>query len=302
MENEFKLRPRGRGARLRPRRGLAAGILAGGLAALASSCGEGETAEVQLEERIQKIVGGSEATPGRWPSVAAILFDGSLRNPWWCGGTLIGRRWVVTAAHCATSPDASRYRVGLGCHDITECMTAHAVPVRNVIVHPEYRGWNNDIALLELAVDPGYPFTRMADAFDMAEIPIGYPAVALGWGRTEDSGPLSEKLREVQLDVLGVGDVCEENSSNTSVWPNEICIGRLDGSADTCQFDSGGPAFVRRGQEWALLGIISGGQACASAGYPGTYTYVPDQLEWVLSHTGQSRSALLTPAQILALN
>jgi secreted trypsin-like serine protease len=45
-----------------------------------------------------RIVGGQEAAVGEWPW--QILLGPNFT----CGGSILSSRWVVTAAHCVTSP------------------------------------------------------------------------------------------------------------------------------------------------------------------------------------------------------
>jgi hypothetical protein len=63
------------------------------------------------------LIGGEDAKRGSYPFVAALgVKDNFGRTVWACGGALINRRYVVTAAHCHSdkSPIAA---VLLGEHD-----------------------------------------------------------------------------------------------------------------------------------------------------------------------------------------
>ena len=50
------------------------------------------------------IVGGEEASIGEYPWLALIGYTSRGRSGviWSCGGSLIGNRYVLTAAHCVT--------------------------------------------------------------------------------------------------------------------------------------------------------------------------------------------------------
>ena len=52
---------------------------------------------VPLSEQANRITNGNLATRGQFPWQAAIIID----NTYFCSGSLISNRWVLTAAHSA---------------------------------------------------------------------------------------------------------------------------------------------------------------------------------------------------------
>jgi secreted trypsin-like serine protease len=51
---------------------------------------------VPVDEQHHRITGGSAASRAQFPWQVAITID----NAYFCGGSLISSRWVLTAAHC----------------------------------------------------------------------------------------------------------------------------------------------------------------------------------------------------------
>jgi secreted trypsin-like serine protease len=93
-----------------------------------------------------RIVGGEEVIPHSFP------WQVSLQNPngHWCGGSIINKHWIITAAHCYRS-DLS---VLAGIHDLSSPgTTTQKVNIEKYILHQAYNDvtTDNDIMLLKLS-------------------------------------------------------------------------------------------------------------------------------------------------------
>lgn len=65
--------------------------------------------------------------------------------------------------------------------------------------------------------------------------------------------------------------------------------GDLEGNVDSCQGDSGGPLVCKDASGVSYVwGIVSWGEKCGEAGFPGVYTKVAHYFEWIRQHTGWS--------------
>ena len=101
-----------------------------------------------------RIVGGKEVNPkGKLPY--QVLFRPCTPNGICslCGGTIVNKRFVVTAAHC-WEPEETDLWVIVGEHNVCDGVNegGKRVKVKKITSHPDYDkgSKNNDIAALEL--------------------------------------------------------------------------------------------------------------------------------------------------------
>lgn len=88
----------------------------------------------------------------------------------------------------------------------------------------------------------------------------------------------SAVLRKVSLPIVS-RTKCRAIYGASAITNDMICAGVDEGDKDSCQGDSGGP-FIDA-STGVLIGVISWGFNCATAGYPGAYARVGYFVDWI---------------------
>ncbi|KAI4466680.1 chymotrypsin-related [Holotrichia oblita] len=257
-----------------------------------------------LESDHTRIVGGNEVEAHSRPYQAALLLQHS-DGTFFCGGSLISRKFVLTAAHCVEGykkcqPKSNLLKTNtksyfsvtsaeviLGAHQFRENeegqIRLHATKFH---IH---NGWNkwfliNDIATIELDEEVKLTNTiqliSLPNRLDVGNNFANNDAVVSGWGLDSDqSTVVSPVLREVEVNVMRKFR-CNIRYLGV-IQDSHICTAGT-GGVGSCSGDSGGPLVIGNKQ----IGIVSFGLALGcEIGWPSVYTRVTSFLDWIEAHS-----------------
>ena len=136
-----------------------------------------------------------------------------------------------------------------------------------------------------------------------------------GWGELSYAGKTPDELHSVGLNIFSKY-YCYRNSYPMPFYEDDICAGApdkngnglTDAGTDTCKGDSGGPLICNVDGKATMVGLTSRGVGCAfegndrksymiifrqlndrSEGYPGLYTSILENSDWLSSMLGSSK-------------
>ncbi|XP_078110168.1 trypsin [Sander vitreus] len=238
-----------------------------------------EVLAVNCQELAQgRIVGGYAPVPH---SIKYIVSIQSTQRQHLCGGSLINKYWVITAAHCNIGVEKMMIVAGDYSLTIYEGTEQEILP-QLLVPHPEYNRTttNNDIMLIKVQA-PVYLNSYVSIALlprQGASVAEGRVCRVSGWGYTSPSGgQIPSTLRTITLPIVSTEKCNSSESFNGNITENMLCAGFSTGGKDACQGDSGGPLVC----EGRVYGLVSWGRGCADAQFPGVYTAVSKFRRWI---------------------
>ncbi|XP_057338091.1 CLIP domain-containing serine protease HP8-like [Microplitis mediator] len=256
-----------------------------------------------------RIIGGKNASMGMYPWIARIGYSSDLTGSdisYRCGGTLINKLYVVTAAHCVSNLPGSFKVTGirLGEHNSEtnpDCENGYcADPVQDfkpiqMLVHKRYNTphFKNDIALIRLdrpVVYNGFVMPICMPAGDLLKKNLtGGIAETAGWGIFDIDHPKSSiVLQTIKLPILETYMCVRSFKNQAQIDDMQLCVGGTVGK-DSCTGDSGGPLMKVEAlndiPKYYLIGIVSfGAKHCGQTAMPAVYTRITRYLFWILEN------------------
>lgn len=183
-----------------------------------------------------------------FPWHASIFLRQRSRVAYICGGSLISRSFVLTAAHCVVGHIPKMVYVHLGTETVSNLIRIH--------VYPLYFGkagnYGSDIALLELPVSVRYENFIYAVKINWQPEDFYANLKTMGFVPTKTD----DLMKIVSMPVVGYGECLARQRKD--FWKfitfTSFCAGWADGARGVCNGDSGSGLVVysTRRDKWLL--------------------------------------------------
>ncbi|XP_039509593.1 chymotrypsinogen A-like [Pimephales promelas] len=239
-----------------------------------------------------RVKDGDKAPKKAWPWMVS-LHDPTCHI---CGGSLISRQWVLSAAHCffwddGTPMDKDSILVYLGkMTQRKKNWKQKMLKVQQVYTHGSYNKGTliNDIALLHLS-DP-VKFNKYISSVSLvqsgSDFPVNTRSGIIGWGQIghQVNLPYPGTLQEAEVFVMD-STLCQAEltqwNNQHQITNDKICAGDPTGK-DTQHGDSGGPIMSKEHcSKWVQFGITSWGFPSTNGKTLGVYTRVSSFQQWI---------------------
>ncbi|XP_064484455.1 sushi, von Willebrand factor type A, EGF and pentraxin domain-containing protein 1-like [Ornithodoros turicata] len=267
-----------------------------------SVCGSTQRHNIDTgkEDKAEARIAGGENVETAWPWMVEVKNSGGL-----CGGSIISRTWILTAAHCVCKGEPNEtlrtedIQIRLGLTDTRNTSLAKDILIKRIIPHEAYNATTleNDIALLELQSNMTYnayirpiclPPEKLRNNSDFYR--ANKHAFVIGWGTLDTVG----KLQQVKVSIHDDAN-CTRAHNKHPFTDGMMCAGGY-GEGDSCKGDSGGPLMqgvARDEYIWTQVGIVSWGHGntCDKRGKPGVYTKVSKYRRWIDQYVSDAQES-----------
>ncbi|CAL8320441.1 unnamed protein product [Merluccius merluccius] len=219
------------------------------------------------------ILGGQESKPHSRKYMVSLL-KGEGHH---CGGVLVRKDFVLTAAHCKT-----KLTVLLGAHNIKKKeKSQQRIEVDKYHVHPKYKdGYDYDVMLLKLNTNA--ILNRNVKTIGLpkkdGKIPANIKCFVAGWGMLDPNTHGPDVLMETTVKIQFPHE-CKSlwgNSFNTS---HMICTHSSGKKGGICPGDSGGPLICNSKLQGITAFTLK--DKCDNPKMPHVFMKVPYFIPWI---------------------
>ncbi|XP_034473058.1 trypsin-1-like [Drosophila innubila] len=215
-----------------------------------------------------------------------------------CGGSIISKKVILTAAHCLVSSQrqtSGKVLIIAGTpRRLVKTENTQEILVDKIVPHPKYdiNTAAHDIGIIKLKdeISLNEDFASIIPLIDRD--PTGLQCITVGWGTIIVDGPFPDEAVCGDL-IVNTEAYCSKEQAKNGM----ICATDPDDyEVDSCQGDSGGPLIC----DDKLVGVVSHGEGCGGPYSKGYYTNVYKYRDWIARNAASNCMLPIITPVILA--
>ena len=239
---------------------------------------------LSMAAEAERIVGGVTTTD--FPECCLV----GRKNPngtvgWFCSGALIHPRIVLTAGHCFIASNRAN-TVALNASDQNHLQTAELSTVRAMFQHPRYQQTHefSDMSVIILRTRSRVTPVQVASTAEMA---AALETTLVGFGNDDINSTRGFGVkRMVKVPITNIRRAPTDNLDQAEQdlgFESDFEFVASAPGFDSCNGDSGGPAYIFVGAQKRLAGLTSRATNLAThpCGDGGIYTRVDLHLDFI---------------------
>lgn len=239
---------------------------------------------VSMASEIQRIVGGVTTTD--FPECCLV----GRKSPngtvgWFCSGALVHPRIVLTAGHCFIPSNRANI-VALNANDQNHLQLAELSSVRRMSQHPRYQQ-THEVSDMSVIILRKASHVTPVPVASTAEMAAATQTTLVGFGNDDVNSTRGFGVkRKVTVPITNIRRAVTDNldaAEQTLGFESDLEFVAGAPGFDSCNGDSGGPAYIMDGANKRLAGLTS--RATNTALHPcgdgGIYTRVDVHLDFV---------------------
>ncbi|XP_045455970.1 mite allergen Der p 3-like [Melitaea cinxia] len=223
-----------------------------------------------------------------------------LHSKHWCGGAIVGKQWVLSAAQCFDYVTKEEVTIRMG--SVFRDFGGRILSVVEIVRHPNYKMDqyypDHNLALIKVNIPivKNERIQAVSLAANNADLPLLFGEVVVtGYGSVKTGHireGVNQELRRMIVKEIPRSQCRVMYGNDYHIQHDHMCLQSVVNGVALCAGDTGDPAVhfsgANRGGTLFGIALFSGTEECAYKSKPGIYAKVSFSRTWIDKVTSET--------------